>query len=100
MVRLGSIQKLSASLLQRARVGKVVKKVVRSHPETGEKQELCIFKLHYNGSFLLAPTEFFAVPTQEDKKRDKRNASAWRNEHQSLTGEISYTEKPVQWFNT
>jgi hypothetical protein len=94
MVRLGSIQKISNGA-----VGKIMKKVLRTDPETGEEEELCIFKLHYNGSFLLAPTHLFETPTKEEKREDKRNAPYWRNEHQSLTGKISYTGVPVQWFN-
>ena len=105
MVRTGSIQKLETPS-SGIRVGKIVKKVKRTNRETGEELEACLFKLHYNGSFYLAPTEAFETATKEDRKQDKRNAHYWRNEHQSLTGAITWAQveaahlvRPQQWFD-
>ena len=101
MVRLGSIQKFNG------RVGKVVKKVIRFDVGRGftyldqhvKRRELCILKLHYNGSYILAPTEFFETPTKEERRLDKRNAPYWRNADQLLKGNIPYTAVPMQWFD-
>ena len=93
MVRNGSIQKLNG------RVGKIIAKVQRKNLLTGDYHEICVFKLHYNGSHYITPQEHFETATKADRKNDPRNDNYWGNEHSAIVGNIFYTDEPCQWFN-
>lgn len=93
MVRNGSIQKLNG------RVGKIIAKVSRKNPLTGQYRDIYIFKLHYNGEYYISPNDFFETATKEDRKNDPRNENYWRNEYSMIVGRIYYTERARQWFN-
>jgi len=97
MMRVGSIKKLYLGP-QGRRVGKILRKVIRRDPNTDENVEICLFKLHYNGSVYITPVECLDPVDSDDRKKDKRNMTYWRNEYQYTTSNIYWTNSPRHYI--
>ena len=108
MIRKGAICTIQHSFFNSAdhsgRVGKVLHKVEREieiEPndsvsqfvtlmgDDGDSEEekepevkfenICVFKLHYNGYLLWVPERLLRPATAEEKKHDKKDTNYWKN---------------------
>ena len=66
----------------------------------GEKhyEKMAIVKLHYNGQLYIVPEKSLRKATNEEKKKDPRNTTYWKNAGTSLNlSKVFYVERETSF---